>query len=197
MPFCSAPFKSSHRGCLLRPKSTWALVAQRLMWTFLVLPGEPLPYPMSGFVKCGEIVQPHTFLFEATEESLDDAMLLGGVRGDKLLPQAIITTSGPKAPTLNTNPLLLRTCGVVPVGRRVPKRARQAASKARSASLARLRKEKSYPITSRSWQSMTAARCIQPSCPQAMCVISIAQRSLLCAVRLCRPRARGRGVAAR
>ncbi len=49
---------------------------------------------------------PNALLFQATKKSLDDPVLLRGVRGDEPLRQSVVPTSCPKPPALEDQPVV-------------------------------------------------------------------------------------------
>src|SRR5262245_37070894 len=105
----------------------------------VVVPSNPRLHRLPRLGEIANDVRPDALLLEAAKEALDQPVLLGRVRRDELLGEPVVAAGGPKAPTLKHQPLSLRITGVVPAGRRVPKRAKHASSNARSASWARPR----------------------------------------------------------
>lgn len=141
---CSAPPKSSHELGLMVAELSGAEVLQGLVRPMSVVPVDPAGHGLTGLGEVGEVVLPYAFLLETAEEALDQAALLGCVRGDELLLKPVVSAGGTETATLKDED------GVA-----------------------------AKPMTSRSWQSITAARCAHPSRPQGMWVTSIAQRRSL------------------
>ena len=89
-----------------------AVVAQRLMWTTLVVPLDPATNDRPRLGKGLKLMLPDTLLFETPKEALDEPILLRCVRGDELLPQPIVPTRRAEAATLKDQAV------VTPQGRR-------------------------------------------------------------------------------
>src|SRR5574337_241344 len=102
----SAPLKSSHLGCLLRPKLDGASIAQRLMRPLLVVPLHPVPNDPSGRLECLKHVLPDTLFFETAKEPFNNPVLLRRVGRDEFLLQPIVSTSLPKALALEDQPIV-------------------------------------------------------------------------------------------
>ena len=119
------------------------VIAEGLVRPAGVVPGEPTPEALLGLSKIRKLMLPDALLFETPKEALNHAILLRRVRRDEFLRQPVVATGSAEAAALKDQPLSLRTIGTAPWGRNVPNRERQAASSARSASLARPRKAKS------------------------------------------------------
>jgi len=73
-------------------------------------------------------VLPGALLLQAPKEALHEADLLWRVRRDEFLPQAVVAARSWKRRLWKTRPLSLRSSGVSPSGRRVPKRLMHASS---------------------------------------------------------------------
>src|SRR5437879_13637167 len=103
---CSAPLKSSHLGCLLRPVLDRAPVAQGAVWPPMVVPVHPVPDDPPCVLECLEGMLPDTLLFETRKESLNDPILLRRIRRDALLLQPIVPTGLPKSTALEDQPVV-------------------------------------------------------------------------------------------
>ena len=103
---CSAPLKSSHLGCLLRPKLDWASIAQRLMRPLLIVPLHPVPNDPSGLLECLKHVLPDTLFFETAKEPLNNPVLLRRVGRDEFLLEAIVATGLSKSTALEAQPIV-------------------------------------------------------------------------------------------
>jgi len=103
---CSAPLKSSHLGCLLRPKLDWALIRQRLMRPLLVVPLQPVPNDSSGLLEGLKHVLPNTLFFETAKEPFDHPVLLRRVGRDEFLLEAIVSTGLSKSTALEDQPIV-------------------------------------------------------------------------------------------
>lgn len=82
---CSAPLKSNHPACLLRPVLHRASIPQRLMRTVLVVPVHPVPNDPPRLVEGLKHVLPDTLFFETSKEAFDDAILFRRIRRAELL----------------------------------------------------------------------------------------------------------------
>jgi len=106
-----------------------------------VVPREPAPEPLLGLSKIVKLMLLDALLFETAEEAFDRAILLRRVRRDEFPRQAIIPARRPEPAALKDQPI------VTPHYRHgalwAQRACRQAASTARSASLARPRKANS------------------------------------------------------
>lgn len=72
-----------------------------------VVPPHPVSNDTSGFLKRLERVLPDTFFLETAKEPFDDPILFwGGVRGNKLLLEPIVSTGLPKPTDLEDQPLV-------------------------------------------------------------------------------------------
>ena len=72
---------------------------------------------------------PHALFLEAAAEAFDHPVLFRRLRRDELLAQPVVLARGAEAPT-QEDALSLRSTGVSPAGRSVPKRSMHAASSA-------------------------------------------------------------------
>jgi hypothetical protein len=105
-----------------------------------VIPFNPLSNGGAGFGEADEVMLPDTLFLETAKEAFDEAVLLRRIRRDEFLVQTVIAAGGTKMPALKNQSIIRAHDRVGPGGRNVPKRARQASSSTRSASLARPRK---------------------------------------------------------
>src|SRR5580704_1122675 len=105
-----------------------------------VVPFDPLGNSGASFGEAAEIVQPDALLFKATKEALDETILLRRIGRNEFLTEPVIAAGGAKAPALEDESIVTTyyRCRTFR-----SKRARQASSSARSASLARPRKANS------------------------------------------------------
>src|SRR4030095_9768094 len=95
---------------------------QCLMWALFVVPADPRGQLTLRVVEAGEVVLPDTFLLQAAEEALDDAVLLRRVGRDELLGQPIVATRRPKPPALIDQDVVRADAGVAGRGDGVPRR---------------------------------------------------------------------------
>src|SRR5262245_14833712 len=164
------------------------------MRTPFVVPADPPPHSAARLHEAREAVLPDAFFLQAPKEALHDPVLLRRVGRDELLAEAVVLASRPKPPALEDEPVVTAQDRRGAVG---TERAEALDTRGLERPLRLLGAApagNSYPTSSRSWQSITDAKCAQPSAPQSMCVRSIAQRSLLRLARLRCPWTRGRGV---
>src|SRR5262245_40509877 len=66
----------------------------------VVVPPDPPPHRAAGLHEAREAVLPHALLLQASEEALDDPVLLRRVRRDEFLAQPIVATCRAEAPAL-------------------------------------------------------------------------------------------------
>ena len=83
-----------------------ALIPQRLMRSFLVVPRDPVPNDPTRLLKGLECVLPDALFFQAPKESFDHPVLLRRVGRDELLLQAIVATGLSKPPTLEDQAII-------------------------------------------------------------------------------------------
>lgn len=76
------------------------------MRSLLVVVADPGGNGLLGLVEGLEVVEPGALFLQAAEETLDHAVLLGRVRGDELLAQLVVTTSGAEAAGLEDEPVV-------------------------------------------------------------------------------------------
>src|ERR1700722_3457970 len=120
-----------------------AAITECLVRTPGVVPFDPLGNGSAGVGEAAEVMQPDALLLETPKEALDEAVLLWRVGCNELLTQPVIAASGAKAPALEDESIVTAYYRCRTFRHRAPKRARQASSSPRSASLARPRNAKS------------------------------------------------------
>jgi len=103
---CGAPPFSSHLELLFRPELGGGLVVQGLVRSVLVVEVDPPTDGAPCVVEAAKVVLPRALFFEAFEEALDQAILLGGVGSDELLGQPVVSTGGPEASALENQPVV-------------------------------------------------------------------------------------------
>lgn len=64
------------------------------MWALVVVKTDPIPDHATGVLQSFESVAVHALVFERADHALDHAVLLGAVRGDELLLQAVALDQG-------------------------------------------------------------------------------------------------------
>ena len=67
------------------------------MWALVVVKANPVTNDPAGVLQALEAVPMHALLLERTNHPLDQAILLGAVRGDEFLTQAIASDQGREA----------------------------------------------------------------------------------------------------
>ena len=108
------------------------------MWPSVIVLVDSVPDDAPRGLEGLKCMLPDTLFFERSKEPFNDAVLLRCIGRNENLLQTVVSTRLAKPTTLE-NQSIVAAQDRRPTGRSVPKRWRQAASMARSASFARLR----------------------------------------------------------
>src|ERR1700728_1339273 len=133
-----------------------------------VVPFDPLSDGIASFGETAEVIQPDAFLFEATEETFEEAIFFGGIGRNELLAQPVIAAGGAKAPTLEDESIVTAyyRCRTF---RAESAEARQTGLLERPLGFPGATPQREFIANHfRSWQSITAVRWPQPSAPHGM-----------------------------